>query len=490
MKSFRCGIVIISMVFGSSLLGAADVASGGRRNAAIVLDASPALSNACRPVLTSLLDLLRRERTGTEGKVLVTLYDGKMHRIYDGAIGDPVSGSGTILENCDSSGWLAAANDRADLASKILDAVGSEPSGTYSDVYFVSASVPPFTHIEDFYSGVTAQKAAALAEISRRFRLTGANFHLVRVNGTDPDPVLASLLNAGAFYVSTGGTNGLSIESSLAPSMNCLEVSVRERFGQFRREKKLTLTVVSRYPQSTVFALRGIVLSDVRRRGIYVMTNSANLLPSSTTFYLKPGQKTNVTVSVFPVGELKTGHYTAMMQWIFDAGVNVSPTCRPVAFKVGGLWWFWTLIACLAVLFKRYLFKLFRALENSKAGPLFAPVAKAYRKADYNLSSFRVKHAGLAGTLKTLSGDIDNAAVHLTGWTVDLFGTVWQVIKIAGIALLKFFSRFVLFFPLGFVFRKTGEGMLRLNEKISDIRMPKLRRKVSLKMDFKKVKKL
>ncbi len=492
MKFFRCYLPL-SIGLLAVTPAAVRAADTGPWNAAVFIQTAPGISNACDRVLGLLLPVLGDLRTGDEGSIYVASWDGSLIPIYEGPVGSPDvapdAAVQAILENLNATNGIAQSTDTIDLLGDLLGTLDGKFDGRISDVYLLSPFQPSYRSEEDFFGGITAEDAAKVTALSGDLNALGANFHIIRIGRTNADPVLEKLLSADTVYASADTDPG-QLTESLVRTLDCLEVTTRSRIGQFRREKRITLTIRSRFPQSTAFTLRGVTLHDVRLGTVSVLTDSANLLPAARSFYLKPGQATNVAVTLFPVGNLRTGRYTARMQWAFDSHVDALPGSVKVTFKVGGLWWLWLSVAFVFVVFKYYFKKAFRALEKSKAGAIAVPFRKFYRNLYYRMEDFRRRHPRLTGTVERLSESVDNLSLRIVQFVKDVARVIWQAVRIAGIAVIKVVSRFILFFPLGFVLEKAGSAMLKLNSRIGDIRIPKWKKNVSLKVDLKKVTKI
>jgi hypothetical protein len=326
--------------------------------------------------------------------------------------------------------------------------------------------------------------------VFEELKLTGADFHIALAGGTNVDPVLESVFGAQTVFLNAS-TNDGDLYEAFYNSMNTLELSVRDRIGQFSREKRMTLRLQSHYPQSTVFTLRGVYLHDVGRSGIIELTNSANLLPSSVSLYLKPDQTTNIVVKLFPAGKLKIGRYDAVLEWVFDAGVSVVPSAQPVKFKVGGYWFFWLILALFVFYFKYYFLKAVRELEKTPAGEkIVAPFKKLYRNMTYRTADYRKEHPKFARFLASLSEGIDNLAIGTAYVVRNGIKFVSFGLQLIFVLLLKGLSRFVVLFPIGTALEKSGAAMLKLDAKIKNIRTPKWKKDVSLKVDIKKISKI
>lgn len=464
------------------------IPAAAQNRTVILIDADVSISNTVPGSLRALLQVLSERRPS--GTVGILLCDDSARTVFSGSVTDSDVAAEAVTEAFGLIDWDGRFTDPVLLSSELVNVLTGDPARGISDVYLFAGGLPHRMAVEEYYNGLTPEAAAEIARISRALKLTGANFHVAIAGFTNADPVLQSICNADTIFLSVS-TNYHDLYSGFYNSLNTLEIATRNRIGQFSREKKITLHLRSHYPQSTVFTLRGVYLHDVGRAGIISVTNSANLLPASVSVYLKPEQETNITVKLFPAGKLGIGKYTAVMEWTFDSGVSVTPSAMPVTFKVGGYWIFWLILAAFVFYFKYYFLKAFRELEKTHAGEkIVAPFRKLYRNMTYRTENYRRIHPKFAKFFEAISEGIDNLAIGTMYLARNGIRIIILAIRIALVFLLKGLSRFVILFPIGTVFEKTGSAMLKLDSKIKNIKTPKWKKDVSLKMDLKKISKI
>jgi hypothetical protein len=308
----------------------------------------------------------------------------------------------------------------------------------------------------EFYSD-RHKIAEQLIQFTKPIKLQGVNFLCFGI-GLNTDIKLIADMVGGEYIEINKSFDENEFKAKLTSMVGFIDLNLDGNFGRYNGEKTVTLNLVSNYGIPVKTRITSVTMKDLTGKS-GVLNGTSNLLKEPVTIELKPNEKIEVPVRLNALSDVPSGKYTGYLSFELENKIKFSPSVAKVSFTRGGCWW-WVVLAVLLLLF--FFKKKWGVLLAALRKTWFKAVLNPFDKLKEKLSAWIKKYSKLNQIFLKISDKTDSASEKI----LQYLKHTGKKILLGMMLFLKFLSRYLLFFPLGYVLYKLGGWLLKIDAKI------------------------